>query len=187
MNETYKNKIAPILNYVGAIGASITAIMYIIIVIIMIVGMKARNITSVVEFAVVNAIVGLVIAQFLKIQGESFARNSEENKAVVEKYYNTKTKDKKIHSMNYFWVTSLIKDIGTKVLGVTLTSIGITIIAIQGMHDYTYLMLALANLFMFISLGLLGMNKAYNYFNNMHVPYMKEKIKEAEEQNGNNL
>lgn len=60
----------------------------------MIVGMKARNITSVVEFAVVNAIVGLVIAQFLKIQGESFARNSEENKAVVEKYYNTKQKIK---------------------------------------------------------------------------------------------
>ena len=142
---------------------------------------------SVAEFAIVNAVIGLVILQFLKIQGESFARNSEENKAIVEKYYNTKTKDKKIHSMNYFWVTSLIKDIGTKVLGVTVTSIGITIIAIQGMHDYTYLMLALANLFMFISLGLLGMNKAYNYFNNMHVPYMKEKIKEAEEQNGNNL
>ena len=89
--------------------------------------------------------------------------------------------------MKYYWVTSLIKDIGTKVLGVTVTSIGITIIAIQGMHDYTYLMLALANLLMFISLGLLGMNKAYNYFNNMHVPYMKEKIKEAEEQNGNSL
>ena len=187
MNDTFKKKIVPILNYVGAIGASITSIMYIIIVIVMIVGMQERNITNVVEFAVVNAIVGLVIAQFLKIQGESFARNSEENKAIVEKYYNTKTKDKKIHSMNYFWVTSLIKDIGTKVLGVTVTSIGITIIAIQGMHDYTYLMLALAKLFMFISLGLLGMNKAYNYFNNMHVQYMKEKIKEADEQKGNNI
>ena len=187
MNETYKNKIAPILNYVGAIGAAITSIMYIIIVLVMIIGMKARDIMSVVEFAVVNAVVGLVILQFLKIQGESFARNSEENKAIVEKYYNTKTKDKKIHSMSYFWVTSLIKDIGSKVVTVTITSIGITIVAIEGMKDYTYLMLALSNLFMFISLGLLGMNKAYSFFNNMHVPYMKEKIKEAEEQNGNNL
>lgn len=187
MNETYKNKIAPILNYVGAIGAAITSVMYIIIVLVMIIGMKARDIASVAEFAVVNAAVGLVILQFLKVQGESFAKNSEENKAIVEKYYNTKTKDKKLHSMQYFWITSVIKDIASKVLTVSITSIGITIIAIEGMKDYTYLMLAISNLFMFISFGLLGMNKSYTYFNNMHVPYMKEKIKEAEEQNGNSI
>lgn len=187
MNETYKKKIAPVLNYVGAIGAAITSIMYIIIVIVMIVGMQAKNFMSVIEFAAVNAVIGFVIMQFLKIQGQSFAKNSEENKGLTELYYNTKTKDKKLHSMKYYWITSVIKDIGSKVVTVTISSVGITFIAIEGMHDYSYLMLAISNLFMFISFGLLKMNEAYDYFNNMQVPYMKERLKEAEEQNGNNL
>lgn len=187
MNETYKKKIAPVLNYVGAIGAAITSIMYIIIVLVMIIGMQAKNFTSVIEFAAVNAVIGFVIMQFLKIQGQSFAKNSEENKALTERYYNTKTKDKKLHSMKYYWITSVIKDIGSKVITVTISSVGITFIAIEGMHDYSYLMLAISNLFMFISFGLLKMNDAYDYFNNMQVPYMKERLKEAEEQNGNNL
>lgn len=187
MNETFKKKIVPILNYVGAIGAAITSIMYIIIVIVMIVGMQERSFGKVALFAVINAVIGLIIMQFLKIQGESFAKNSEENKELIDKYYNTKTKDKKLHSMKYYWITSVIKDIGTKIVSVTVSTVGITFIAIEGMHDYTYLMLAISNLFTFIAFGLLKMNEAYDYFNNMQVPYMKEKLKEAEEQNGNSL
>lgn len=187
MNETFKKKIVPILNYVGAIGAAITSIMYIIIVIVMIVGMKEKSFERVALFAAINAAIGLIIMQFLKIQGESFAKNSEENKALIDKYYNTKTKDKKLHSMKYYWITSVIKDIATKVVSVTVSSIGITFIAIEGMHDYTYLLIAISNLFTFIAFGLIKMNDTYDYFNNMQVPYMKEKLKEAEEQNGNNL
>lgn len=100
--NTFERKIQPILTYVGAIGATLMSIMYIVAVFILIIGFKAQSIQSTIIFAVVNAIVGLIIMQFLKIQGVSFAKNLPKNKKILEEYYNTKTKDKKLHSITFY-------------------------------------------------------------------------------------
>ena len=173
----FEKRIQPILQYVGVIGAILMSIMYIITVVILIIGFKAQSIQNTIVFAIINAIVGLIIMQFLKIQGISFAKNLPENIEIIKQYYNTKTKDKKIQSIKYYWTSSLIKDFISKGLSIAFTTAGIIYIVIVGSNDYTLLLLALANLILFICFGLLALNNAYEFYNNKHVPYMQEMIK----------
>lgn len=173
----FENKIQPILQYVGVIGAILMSIMYIITVVILIIGFQAQSIQNTFVFATINAIVGLIIMQFLKIQGISFAKNLPENVEIIKKYYNTKTKDKKIQSIKYYWTSSLIKDFIFKGLSIASTTAGVIYIVIVGSNDYNLLLLAFVNLILFICFGLLSLNNAYEFYNNKHVPYMQEMIK----------
>ena len=176
-NKTFlERKILPVLNYIGIIGAVIMAIAYIVIVFVLINGFKAEALLQTTVFACVNAAVGFIIMQFLKYQGVSFAKMLPENKEVIERYYKTKTKDKKVHSITYFWVTTVIKDIIVKCLTLGATTIGIIYIVIQGSNDYNLLLLALVNLLMFVCFGFISLNNAYEFFNNKHVPYMIEQL-----------
>ena len=103
MDEKKKNlfeeKILPILHYVGFIGALITSIGYIILVIVLILGFKAETMLKTTVFAGVNAGVGFIIMQFLKFQGITFAEMIPENEEILKRYRSTKTKDKKNHSL----------------------------------------------------------------------------------------
>lgn len=171
-----EKKILPVLNYIGIIGAVIMAIAYIVIVFVLINGFKAEALLQTTVFACVNAAVGFIIMQFLKYQGVSFAKMLPENKEVMERYYKTKTKDKKLHSITYFWVTTVIKDIIVKCVTLGATTVGIIYIVIQGSNDYNLLLLALVNLLMFICFGFISLNNAYEFFNNKHVPYMIEQL-----------
>lgn len=172
----FEKRIKPILKYVGAIGATIMSIIYIIVVLVLIVGFKAQDITQTLIFAIVNALVGLIIMEFLRIQGISFAKNLPENQEIIKKYYNNKTKDKKLHSIKYHLWTSVIKDIIVKGITIIISTTGIIYIVIKGSQDYTLLLLAIANLFMFICFGLLALNSSYEFYNNFHVPYMKNQL-----------
>ena len=183
--NTFERKIQPILTYVGAIGATLMSIMYIVAVFILIIGFKAQSISSTIIFAVVNAIVGLIIMQFLKIQGVSFAKNLPKNKKILEEYYNTKTKDKKLHSITFYWVTSCVKDILIKGICVIISTMGVIYIVIQGCNDYNLLLLALVNLVMFICFGLLALNKAYDFYNERHIPYVIDQINKEKENDKN--
>ena len=178
-----QEKLINVLKYIGIIGATICSVAYIFVVIVLIQGFKVETTTQTVIFAVVNAIVGFVIMQFLKVQGEQFAKNKPENKKIIDEYYNSKTKDKKLHSMRYYWVTSIIQDIFTKVLTVFASTFGIIYIVVVGSNDWNLLMLAFVNLLLFICFGLLALNNAFEFFNNKHIPYMKEKVREVNESN----
>ena len=179
--ESFENKVKPILTYVGAIGAILTSCAYIILMIVLIKGFHYEQTRQAVLFAIVNAIVGLIIANFLKYQGLTFAKELPENEEIVKKYYSTKTKDKKPHSLEYFWITSIIKDIITKGCTVTFSTAGLIYIVIVGSNDWNLMLLALVNLILFICFGLIALNKGYDYYNNTYVNYMKEKIDEAKE------
>jgi hypothetical protein len=98
----FEEKILPVLNYVGIIGAIIMAIAYIISVFVLINGFKAEALLQTTIFACVNAATGFIIMQFLKFQGVSFAKMLPENQEIIKRYYKTKTKDKKLHSITYF-------------------------------------------------------------------------------------
>lgn len=105
--ESPKNKfessIKPVLEYIGTIGAALMCVAYLIIVIIMVFGFEhTSSVADNITFAVINAIIGFIIMQLLKIQGIDFAKNLDENKPILQKYYNTKTKDKKVHSITHF-------------------------------------------------------------------------------------
>ena len=174
----FESKIKPILQYVGVIGATLMSIMYIVCVVVLIIGFQAHSIQNTIIFAVINAIVGIIIMQFLKIQGISFAKSIPENVEIIKQYYNTNTKDKKLHSINYYWTVSVIRDIIFKGISIAFTTAGIIYIVIVGTNDFNLLLLALVNLILFICFGLLALNNAYEFYNNKHVPYMQEMIKQ---------
>ena len=179
---TLEKKILPVLNYVGIIGACIMVVAYIIAVFVMIRGFKAEELLQMTTFAVVNAATGFVIMQFLKVQGVSFAKMLPDNEEIIKRYYQTKTKDKKVHSIRYFWTTSVIKDIVVKCLTLAGTTVGLIYIVIQGSNDYNLLFLALVNLLMFICFGFISLVNAYDFYNNQHVPYMKEQLDKTKQQ-----
>ena len=171
-----EKRLLNILKYVGIIGAAICSVAYIVVVLVLIQGFKAENTTQTVTFALVNAVVGFIILTFLKIQGESFAKNLPENKVISDLYYASQTKDKKYHSMKYFWITSTIKDILTKVLSVFVSTFGIIYIVIIGSNDWNLLLLALVNLLLLISFGLLGLERSYEFYNTRMIPYMQHQL-----------
>lgn len=186
-NEIFEKKIKPILTYIGIIGASLTSVAYIILMFVLIRGFEYQQTKQTIVFALINAAVGLIIANFLKYQGLSFAKELDENKEVIKEYYATKTKDKKNHSLTFFWTTSLIKDILIKGLSVAFVTCGLIYIVIVGSNDWNLLLLAFVNLVLFICFGLLSLNKAYEYYNNIYVNYMKEQIKNKENEKCSNL
>ena len=179
---TLEKKILPILNYVGIIGAVIMTVAYIIAVFVLIRGFKAEALLQTTIFGCVNAATGFVIMQFLKIQGVSFARMLPENQEIIQRYYKTKTKDKKVHSIKFFWTTSVIKDIIVKCATLAATTIGLIYIVIQGSNDYNLLFLAIVNLLMFVCFGFISLVNAYDFFNNNHVPYMVEQLTKVNEE-----
>lgn len=171
-----EKRLLNILKYVGIIGATICSVAYIVVVLVLIQGFKAEDNTQTITFALVNAVVGFIVLTFLKIQGESFAKSLPENMVIRKSYYESQTKDKKFRSMKYFWITSTIKDILTKVLGVFASTFGIIYIVIIGSNDWNLLLLALVNLLLFISFGLLGLEKSYEFYNTRMIPYMQHQL-----------
>ena len=178
---TLEKKILPVLNYVGIIGACIMVVAYIIAVFVLIRGFKAEALLQTTIFGCVNAATGFVIMQFLKIQGVSFAKMLPDNEQIIKDYYQTKTKDKKVHSIKFFWTTSVIKDIVVKCLTLAATTVGLIYIVIQGSNDYNLLFLAIVNLLMFVCFGFISLVNAYDFYNNNHVPYMKEQLAKVNE------
>ena len=184
--EIFENKIKPILLWMGTIVSCVMAIAYIIVVFVLIQGFKVETILNTSIFSLVTALVGFCIMQMLKIQGQSFAAEIEENKKIHKQYTRTETKDKKAHSMKYYWIKSGAIDILTKCLTLSITSIGMVYIMIEGSQDYNLLMLAIVNLLMFAGFGLVGLVNAYNFYNESFVPYMMEQIKKQELEDKNN-
>lgn len=182
MNKNFEKNIKPILKYIGTIGAGLMTIAYIGIILIMVFGFKATsNLQNTITFALINAIIGLVIMQFLKQQGIDLAKDLPDNKKALELYFNTKTNDKKSHSLKYYWITSVIKDVCLKAISIGLTTLGIVYIVVQGSNDYSLLLLALVNIIMFISFGLISLTNSYDFVNNQYIPYINERVKEKGE------
>lgn len=192
MSETrtvFERKIKPVLHYIGTIGAVLMCIAYVVTVCIMVFGFNAQHeIMQTIAFALVNALVGIIIMQLLKVQGIDFAKTLPDNQKILSQYNTTKTKDKKPHNLTFYWWTSILKDVAIKGISIMATTVGVVYIVIQGSQDYSLLLLAVVNLLMFICFGLLSLVKAYDFFNEQHIPYIVEKLKEVEgeEKNGNN-
>ena len=174
--DVFEHKIKPILTYVGSIGAVLTSMAYIILILVFIKGFEFKQTTQTIVFAIINAAVGLIIANFLKYQGISFAKELPENEELIKQYYSLHTKDKKNHGITFFWVTTVIKDILIKGIGIAVSTAGLIYIVIVGSNDWSLMLMAIVNLILFVCCGLLSLNKAYEYFNNVYVNYMKEQI-----------
>lgn len=173
--KLFEDKIKPLLLYVGTIGAILMSIAYFIVVLVLVFGFEVKSPTQSIIFATINAIVGLVIMQFLKVQGIAFAKEIPENQEVLKKYY-TKRKKKKSYDISYYWIKSIIEDVLAKGLGIAVTSAGLIYIVVEGSQDYNLILLAVVNLIMFICFGFISLTKSYDFFNDNYIPYVKDQI-----------
>lgn len=162
--------------YIGGIGAIFTSVAYMIMVVVLIKGFKYQQTTQTIVFALANAAVGLIITCFLRYQGISFAKGLPENQAIINDYYVNRTKDKKNHSLRYFWIVNVVKDIVLKGLTVAGSTLGLIYIVLVGSNDWSMIGIAIVNLILFICFGLLALNQGYEYYNNIYVNYMREQI-----------
>lgn len=187
MTQTFfEKKIKPILLYVGTIGAILMSIGYIVLMFVLVLGFKAStDLTQSIIFAIINAIVGFIIMQFLKIQGIDFAKQLPNNIELMTKYnllIAKKPKKPKHHTLNYFWTKSIIGDALGKALMTAITTAGIIYIVIEGSNDYNMLLLSVVNLILFACFGLISLVKAYEFYNNQYMPYIQDYIVSKEEE-----
>lgn len=174
--NVFEKKIKPALMYIGGIGAIFTSVAYMIMVVVLIKGFKYQQTTQTIVFALANAAVGLIITCFLRYQGTSFAKGLPENQTIINDYYANRTKDKKNHSLRYFWIVNVVKDIVLKGLTVAGSTLGLIYIVLVGSNDWSMIGIAIVNLILFICFGLLALNQGYEYYNNIYVNYMKEQL-----------
>ena len=173
--NTFEDKIKPFLVYVGVIGAALASVMYIISAIVLVMGFQAKTFTQAIVFAVISAVLGLVIMFFLRYQGISFAKALPENQTICEKF-ECKEPKTKFHTLKYFWIKNTVFDVIIKGITVALTTAGIIYIVIEGSQDYKLILLAIANLILFACFGLIALANAYDFYNDQFVPYMKQQI-----------
>lgn len=183
--NTFEDKVKPFLVYVGVIGAALASVMYIVSSIVLVMGFQAKTFAQAIVFAVISAVLGLVIMFFLRYQGISFAKALPENQKVREEYDNKGKELTRFHTLKYFWIKNTLIDVIVKGITVALTTAGIIYIVIEGSQDYKLILLAIANLILFACFGLIALSNAYDFYNEQWVPYMKQQIKEREQKETN--
>ena len=185
MNQTlFERKIKPFFLYIGIFASTIFSIAYLVVIFVMINGLEAApTIETFAGFLIANLVAGACIAISLMVQGQDFAKDLPDNKKVLDEYY--KKKEVKLHSMTYYWVLGILKVIFTRLLTVAAMTYIVIDICWQGNAQYTYLLMAVFNIFMFIGFGSLGMVSMYDKFNNRYIPWVKKQLNEKEN-TGNN-
>lgn len=130
-------------------------------------------------FAIVNALIGILINVLLRYQGQKYAEI--ENEELCNKFYRKKIKEsKKFISMTVWNVISVIKDFIIKGLTTAFSICGVVYISIEGSKNPIQILITLVTLVLFACFGLISMNSSYYRFYNVQVPYMELKIKEKE-------
>ena len=174
------SKVKNILLYTGSIGAIISAIAYIIITVVLVMGFSTQmDMSKQILFSIIGAVDGLLITLMLRSQGIELARNEEEPKRVMQEYYTllNKTKNKKkLHTISFYFYRSFIFDIFTKTLTIALTTSLMLYIFMDGSGDYGLIGLAVSNILMFACFGIIALSKFYSLYLEQHIPVIKERI-----------
>ena len=172
----FETSIKPVFNWIGVICAGLLAISYFIGAIILIRGLdQALGTQALVLYAIYNGIMTVLILFSLGIQGQVWAR--DHNKDIVKRLNDLKPKkEKKIHSMTFYWCTQAPIKIIMKVGWAIFSTLAVTTVFLQGNGDYSLLLMIAMNIILSAGTGLLFCSKTYDYYNDNQVPLMKQEI-----------
>lgn len=176
-------RVKDILTYTGVILAAVAAIAYLILVYIIIYGFEvdySRN--QLIVFIVLGAVVGLLINIAMRIQGIDFAKITPTAKVVLKELTDSlgQSDKVKIRPMWVMFLSQTLKDIVIKGGAIGFTIYYTIDISYSGLGEEKYFLLALANIVLYFGIGLISMSRAYDYYLESHIPYMKQKIKKLE-------
>lgn len=169
-----------LLNNIGIVGAVLAAIADVVFVLIMVFGIHIEvQLNAIIIFAVVNALIGLLINVLLRYQGQKYAEI--ENEELCKKYYNKRIKEVKYMSMGKWMALKTVQDVLIKGGTTSFSIFGLIYISITGSNNPMQLLMTLMTLILFTCFGLISMNAAYTRFYNVQVPYMELKLNERNE------
>ena len=178
------DKIKALIFWTGLISSIISAVAYILIAIVMSVGFKAdASIESTLAFAIITAFIGVLISNFLRLQGASFAKAEPQVKEVWEQYYRRKSPKRKFKSPTLFWVKSVVFDIVFRSFIILIITGGTIYIFIEASGDAMRILMVFFNLTLFAGFGMMSLTKAYDFTRGEHVAWMQHKIDKAEQEN----
>lgn len=170
-----------LLNNIGIIGAILAAVADIIFVMIMVFGVQIDvEMTSMIIFAVVNALIGILINVLLRYQGQKYAEI--ENEDLCNRFHNKQVREKKYLSMGRWMTLKTIEDFLIKGITTSFSIFGLIYISVAGSKNPIQILITVATLILFACFGLMGMNSSYCRFYNVQIPFMEMKIDERETQ-----
>ena len=185
MTFDFENKLRPIFTFVGTICAIMLAVVYFVGAIVLINGLDTPLGTQqLIMYAIYNGIMTFLIVFALGVQGNDFAK--EKNKSLIEEYNALRPKkDKKIHSMTYYWGIEIPKKILFKTGWAWFSTLAVTTIFVEGNGDMSLLLLVAMNALMSFGTGLLFLTKTYDFYNNNQVALINKKIMEMKGEENN--
>lgn len=178
MGESEKrDKINNILTWMGATVAAISIIVYVAIVVILVEGFEQVHETSnLTIFAIIGAADGLLVSNSLRLQGVALAKNLPESREIIKRFaVETKVKHR---SITWHLIWSFIRDVFTKGVTIGFSTYFMVSIVIEGLKDDKYILLALANIFLFVGFGLIALARAFDFYLEHHIPLLKQKLKD---------
>ena len=176
MTFDFEKKLRPLFTFVGTICATLLAIVYFVGAIVLINGLETPLGTQqLIMYAVYNGIMTFLIVFALGVQGNDFAK--EKNKEIIQELNDLRPKkEKKIHTMTFYWCVEIPKKIAFKTGWAWFSTLAVTTIFVEGNGDMSLLLLVAMNAIMSFGTGLLFLTKTYDYYNNNQVAVMKRKI-----------
>ena len=182
------DKLKKILNYTGIFASIISAIAYLVITYVIVIGFEsAVDMQKQILFSILGSFIGLMITFFLRNQGITFAQKEETSQKVMKEYFELINKNKpmkKLHTIKHFMVWSTIKDIFSKGISIAGTTYLVLYIFMEGNGDFSLFLLAVSNICMFAGFGFLAISKAYDKYMDEHIPVMKAIIIKLKEKTG---
>ena len=171
------NKIKDALVYTGLAGSIISVIAYILITIAIVKGFNnGLELMQHLLFAGIGALFGIMFNFNIGIQGISLAKREPKSIEINEMYQkliaDNKT-DEKYHTIMYYMVKATIFDVVIKGSLVILFTYMILYIFVSGNGDYSLFLLALANICVSLSFGLLRITSMYNKYIERHIPFLE--------------
>lgn len=170
--------------------AVIALIAYITIVYIFVKGFEQKlESQKLLAFVILGSVVGIFITFALRIQGIDLAKNHDDVKKYVKELSDLKSKRKeiKIKSITNYMISRTILDIFTKGITTALMTYYSISIVIEGIADEKYILLAIANSFLFLGFGFMGLAGAYNKYLEDELTLIKQNINKLKGEKNNEL
>lgn len=175
--------------YTGWALSCIFGIVYIVLLIILIFGFKVSlSFNTMLLLSILSAVFTFAISVSFMYQGVAFAKDLDDNKAVMNEYrtlMNQKKKEKSIHTISFYMTRDIIVSFIFKGGMVFLSTYAMINFIVEGIGDIMILWLGISNLLMAVGFGMLGLVNSFDDYIEKHIPAIKVKIQKIKEGNNN--
>lgn len=184
--EKLNDKIRLLLDKVMFVAAGGVFLFYLGTILLFIIGLTTNlKVDVMFTFTAISGLVMTLAITLFRAQGVKDASKLPDNIKVNEEWIrltNTKVeKEKKLRNIGTFMTINTIKDLLFKGLSLAGVTYGVLYIAINGSGEWSLILPALGNVCMAIAMGLKGYVNTYDFYNEEHIPGLKERIRRFKE------